>query len=91
MNFQILNLRKDSSYLARYDITSSDQNMNLAVPAGDFFIVADTNILLSHLNFIQRLLKYGIACKLRDFYNFESLSPISVRRNSLTFDLKVLR
>lgn len=41
----------------------SDIMMNLTLPVGDLFIVVDTNIFLSNLDFVAKLLKYKIQRK----------------------------
>jgi hypothetical protein len=60
---KIERLRKDSAYLARHEDHIPDVTMNLLVPSGDFLIVVDTNIFLSHLRFLNRLSKSNIASK----------------------------
>lgn len=71
---QISKLRKESVYLASHENFVSDVVMNLDVPAGDLLIVIDTNIFLSHLPFLNKLLECDLLRKY--FYKVTKISVI---------------
>lgn len=61
---QICGYRNDRAYLALHENFAPDVMMNPVVPSGDLFIVLDTNILLSQLSLVRKLLISNIPRKL---------------------------
>lgn len=64
---KIRSTREDPAYLAQLEECIPDVEMPLSVPTGDLLIIVDTNIFLSHLKFLYRLLKSTVASKLFSF------------------------